>query len=107
MRTTRPKLAALLSFIWPGLGQAGQRRLWRGAVQALPQLLALVVLLLALLMVGPLVLVAYLFNPVLSLRLFISLSLLGVWHAWSIVDAIGWRLGATSTRLWATSLVAV
>ena len=107
MRTTRPKLAALLSFIWPGLGQAGQGRLWRGAVQALPQLLALAVLLLALLMVGPLVLVAYLFNPVLSLGLFIALSLLGVWHAWSIVDAIGWRLGATSTRLWATSLVAV
>lgn len=106
MRTT-PHLAALLSLIWPGLGQMGQHRLARGAVQALPQLVVVVALVGALLVLRPLVVIAYLFNPVYSLGLVIALVALALWHGWSIFDATGWRGSALKTRVWATSLVAI
>jgi LCP family protein required for cell wall assembly len=106
--------AALLSFLWPGLGQEyrGERR--RAAVQAAPQLVVVLLFVLAVLVLHPVIVVAYLFNPLVSLGLLVVVVLLALWHAWSITDAIGWprlwlrsaRAGSSApTRLWATALI--
>lgn len=109
----RPWLAALLSFFWPGLGQAYQHDRRRAIVQALPQLLALGLLVLAVLVLRPIIMVAYLLNPLVSISLLVVVVALGLWHAWSIGDAVGWprnarrtRVGSSvRTRLWAVALV--
>lgn len=90
-RLARPGVASLLSFVWPGLGQAyrGDRRL--GMAYALPP--ALVVLAAAGIMavLGPLVVVAYLFNPVVSLGLIGLVVALALWRSASILQAAGLR----------------
>jgi LCP family protein required for cell wall assembly len=109
----RPWLAALLSFIWPGLGQAYRHERSRAIVQALPQLLAVVLFVLAVIAVRPIVAVAYLLNPFVSIGLLVVVVVLGLWHAWSIGDTVGWpriarRTRVSSsirTRLWAVALV--
>ena len=106
-RLKRPAVAALLSFVWPGLGQAYQRRSRHAALQALPQLVVVVAGVLALILVGPLVVGAYLFNPQVSIGFAIVLVFLGAWHAWSIADAIAWRSSLRAARAWATFLVAL
>ncbi|MGZ8815265.1 MAG: LCP family protein [Mycobacterium sp.] len=80
-------LAALLSFIWPGLGQAyrGLRR--RAAQQALPPALALLALVVTVFTIGPIVSVIHLLNPVISLGAVALIAVLGVWRAFSIFDA--------------------
>lgn len=84
----RPSLAAFLSFLWPGLGQAyrGQRN--RALAQAIPIIVAVAATIVAIAWLGPLVLVAYLFNPAVSLGLIVVVAALGAWRAWSVVDAL-------------------
>jgi LCP family protein required for cell wall assembly len=109
----RPGLAAFLSFVWPGLGQAYQHDQRRAALQALPQLLAVALFVLAVVVLRPIIVVAYLLNPLVSVGLLVVVILLGVWHAWSIGDAVGWprigrqtRVGSSvRARLWAVALV--
>ena len=83
----RPSLAAFLSFVWPGFGQAlnGQRR--RAWVQAIPPLLVVAALIVLVLTIGPLVFGLHLLNPVVSLGLIGIIALLGLWRGYSIVDA--------------------
>ncbi len=99
----RPALAALLSFIWPGLGQAYQRQPRRALVQAGPQLIVVLLVVLAVLVLHPIVFVAYLVNPLVSIGLVVVVGLLALWHAWSIIDATGEP--SRPTRLWATALM--
>src|SRR6266542_3343353 len=109
----RPWLAAFLSFLWPGLGQAYQHDPRRAIIQALPQFLAVGLLVLVLMVMRPIIVVAYLLNPLISIGLLVVVVLLGLWHAWSIGDAIGWpRIGRNihvrspvGVRLWAIALV--
>ena len=111
----RPAVAAFLSFLWPGLGQAYQRNRGRALLQAVPQLVVVGLFLLALIILRPIIVVAYLFNPVVSLGLLIVVVLLGLWHAWSIIDATGWpKLGRRATtgsspptRVWAVVLISL
>ena len=84
----RPSVAAFLSFLWPGLGQAYRGERNRAIGQALPVIAAAVVGAGAILWLGSLVVVAYLFNPIVSLTLIAVTAALGAWRAWSIVDAL-------------------
>ncbi|MGZ8819268.1 MAG: LCP family protein, partial [Mycobacterium sp.] len=95
----RPWLSAFLSFLWPGLGQAYQNDRRRAAIQAVPQLLALGSFALALVVLRPIIVVAYLLNPLVSIGLLIVVVVLALWHAWSIGDAVGWPRIARTTRL--------
>ena len=102
--------AALLSFLWPGLGQAyrGERR--RALVQALPQLVFVVGVLLAIIALGPLVFAAYLLNPVVSIGLLLVVAALALWRSWSIMDAaapLTWRRLRGGRLAWASLLVAI
>lgn len=115
----RSSLAAFLSFLWPGLGQAYQHRRRAAVVQALPQLVVVGGFVLALVILRPVMVVVHLLNPLISLSLLTLVVLLGLWHLWSISDVIGWprlrtrrpAMGTTAlseTRLAApTKLVAI
>jgi len=89
-----PSLAALLSFVWPGLGQLYLRNRRRAAIFAVPSVV--VVLLLAYgLRRGPLVLAAQLFaERAVGLAAVGIVILFGVWRLVSVVDAF---LGGSGT----------
>ncbi len=82
----RPRLAALLSFAWPGLGQAYEGRRRRAVVQSVPPALVVLGVLASVLAVGPLMFGLHLLNPPVSLGLLIAIVVLGVWRAASIAD---------------------
>lgn len=111
----RPWLAALLSFVWPGLGQAYQHERRRALIQALPQLVAVTLLVLAAIVMRPIIMVAYLLNPLVSIGLLVIVVVLGLWHVWSIGDAVDWpRIGRSArvgssvgVRLWAVMLASL
>jgi len=80
-------MAGLLSFVWPGLGQAyrGDPRL--GVAYAVPPALILVAAAAAVAVLGPFVVVAHLFNPLVSLSLIGLVVALALWRSVSILDA--------------------
>ena len=104
-------LAALLSFVWPGLGQAYRGERGRALVQAFPQLVFVVAIATAVVVLGPLVFAAHLFNPVVSLGLVLVVVLLAVWRSWSIVDAAApgrtWRALRGRRLAWTSLLLAI
>lgn len=85
-RWRSPAIAALLSFVWPGLGQlyAGRRRL--AAIFAAPAALVLLLLLYQMRQ-GLLVFGARLVNPKFALAAFLVVVVLGVWRAVSVAHA--------------------
>jgi LCP family protein required for cell wall assembly len=80
-------LAALLSFIFPGLGQAyrGNRRL--ASVFALPTAIVVLLLGAVFVAVGPVVFAVHLLNGLVSLGLLVVVVAVGVWRVAAIVDA--------------------
>ena len=81
-------MAAFLSLLFPGLGQAYLRRRGDAIRFALPIVIAIVLSAIALIAAGGLVrLGARLFNPNLSLGLAVALVILGVWWVLAIVHA--------------------
>jgi LCP family protein required for cell wall assembly len=111
-RPRSPYLAAVLSFIWPGLGQwyAGRGR--AAALFGLPLLgLAAIIALQAI--AAPEQLAALLIDPASALTILILVLLLGLWRILSIGDAMigmgirdAWRRGRTGA-LFAALAVAV
>ncbi len=85
-RTASPSLAALLSFIWPGLGQLYARRRRAAVLFAVPVLaLAGVVLIQA--QHGPAVLIVHLLDPAVAGAVFVAVVVLGVWRLIAVVHA--------------------
>ena len=83
----RAPLAALLSFLWPGLGQAYRGRGGDAAILALPPAAVALVLIALLLLLGPLIWVVHLLNPLMSLGLLLLALVLGAWRTFSIFNA--------------------
>jgi LCP family protein required for cell wall assembly len=89
-RTASPSLAALLSFIWPGLGQLYARRRRSALLFALPAFaLAAVVLVLVQAQRGPAVLIARLLDPAVAGVVFVAVLALGVWRLIAVLHAFG------------------
>ena len=88
----RPGVQAFLSFVWPGLAQALRGQYWRALIQAAPQFVFVVGIVLIAVIRGPLILGAYLLNPTISLSLLVVVLVLAIWHLWSIADALGWPI---------------
>ena len=86
VRGRSPSLAALLSFLWPGLGQlyTGKRRL--AALFAVPALLVLVLLAYELRQ-GPVVFLARFADPAFSRAAAVVVVLLGSWQVAAVVHA--------------------
>ena len=110
MRVDRPSFAAFLSFLWPGLGQAyrGARR--RALVQAAPQLVFVIAILIAVILLGPLVFAAHLFSPIVSIGLLLVVAVLAAWRSWSILDAAApgaWKTLRGGRLAWACTLIAI
>jgi len=105
----RAALGAFLSFVWPGGGQAlhGWRRY--AAIQATPIALAAVLVIAAVLIVGTIGVVLYLFSPAVSLGLIAVVAFLGIWRILSIVDAArpGYRAARVRIGTWTGALVLV
>ena len=83
-----PVGAGLLSFLWPGLGQAWQGRRGSGLLWALPPLAVLAVVVIAALD-GLDVLAVELITPTVALTALILVVLVGLWRILSILDAVG------------------
>jgi LCP family protein required for cell wall assembly len=106
-----PSIAAFLSFLWPGLGQAYERRRRAALVFAVPALIA-AGLLLAQAARGLDVLAVELITPTFALTVLIVVLLLGAWRLISMVEAAmasgpprAWRRGSTAIVLVALSAV--
>jgi LCP family protein required for cell wall assembly len=106
-RRRRPWLAALLSFIWPGLGQAYRGNRQRALAHALPSALAVGALIVVLLVIGPLIFGVHLLNPIVSLALIGLIALLGLARVWSIVDAAWPRTAAANVMALALIVLVV
>src|SRR5664280_835274 len=92
-----PSLAALLSFVWPGLGQLYLRNRRLAAIFALPSVVVVLLLAYALRR-GPLPLAAQLFaERTVAVLTIAILILFGVWRLVSVVDAFR-RGSATSAH---------
>jgi LCP family protein required for cell wall assembly len=83
-----PVGAGLLSFLWPGLGQAWQGRRGSGLLWALPPLAVLAAVVIAALD-GLDVLAVELITPTVALTALILVVLVGLWRILSILDAVG------------------
>ena len=83
-----PVGAGLLSFLWPGLGQAWQGRRGSGLLWALPPLAVLATVVIAALD-GLDVLAVELITPTVALTALILVVLVGLWRILSILDAVG------------------
>lgn len=79
--------AALLSFVWPGLGQAYAGHRSAAIAYGAPSAAITLVLLLAFFYFGPVVSAAYLLNPPVSLGLITVVALLAVMRAVAVIDA--------------------
>ncbi len=97
-RGRSPSLAALLSFVWPGLGQLYLRKRRQAAIFAVPSVV--VVLLLAYgLRRGAFVLAAQLFaERVVAINTIVVLVLFGVWRLVSVVDAFRGGSGTSAHK---------
>jgi LCP family protein required for cell wall assembly len=86
-RSVSPAIAALLSFVFPGLGQAyaGDRRSAR--IHALPAAVVLAVVVLLVVVLRPTVVLLFLFQPLNALVAAALIVGLGVWRALSIAHA--------------------
>jgi polyisoprenyl-teichoic acid--peptidoglycan teichoic acid transferase len=87
-RPTSPSLAALLSFIWPGLGQFYARRTVWAILFAVPAVLALAVVLFAA-QDGLAVMVARLLDPSVAGMVFVAVVALGLWRLLAVRHAYG------------------
>ncbi len=95
---SRP-IAALLSFIWPGLGQAYKGQRQRALTHGLPIAAVVIGLIALVLAIGPLVFGLHLLNPVVSLGLIALIAALALWRCYSIVDAGGARTSMTKVTV--------
>ena len=86
-RRRSPSLAAALSFLWPGLGQAYAGASGRAAIQGLPMLAVVAGVVAVLVLVGPAVAFVHLFQPATALLAGVVIAGLGLWRAASIADA--------------------
>jgi LCP family protein required for cell wall assembly len=84
--TQSPSIATFLSFLWPGLGQAYQRRRRAALIFAIPALIAAGVFLVQAAR-GLDVLAIELITPTFALTVFIFVVLLGAWRLVSMVEA--------------------
>ncbi|CAN5636644.1 hypothetical protein BH23CHL7_BH23CHL7_00400 [soil metagenome] len=82
-----PAVAALLSFVWPGLGQAYRGVPRRAAMFALPPLAAVVVVVALVALLGGPVFVAYLVAPQWAALATLLIIAAALWWAWAILDA--------------------
>jgi LCP family protein required for cell wall assembly len=87
MKRARPALAALLSLVWPGLGQAYQGHPRRALVLAVPPLLIALSLGALALLLGPPVLVVHLLVPVYAAAAVLLILLLAGWWALAVIDS--------------------
>lgn len=92
IREQRPRgrwssLAAFLSFLWPGLGQAHRGRRRAAAIHGLPVLALAAGAVLFVLVAGPAVTFVYLLQPTVALLVGLLVVALALWRAWSIADA--------------------
>jgi polyisoprenyl-teichoic acid--peptidoglycan teichoic acid transferase len=111
--THSPSIAAFLSFLWPGLGQAYERRRRPALLFALPALVVTGLLLLQALR-GLDVLAVELITPTFALTVLFLVLLLGGWRLISMIDAMtsagtrgAWRRGTTLAVLIALSAIVV
>jgi LCP family protein required for cell wall assembly len=79
-----PSLAALLSFVWPGLGQLYLRNRRAAAIFVVPTLVVLAILLYAL-REGPAVFVARFADPNFALGALVIVLVLGVWRLAAVI----------------------
>ena len=96
-RNRSPRIAAFLSFLWPGLGQwyAGARR--AAVVFALPVVVVFLVLLSSLAN-GPESIVLQLLSPGTALTIAVLVALLGLWRIASMIDVVATLGSAASWR---------
>lgn len=87
-RSVSPTLAALLSFLWPGLGQLYARRRLSALVFAAPVLLAAGIVLYEA-RSGLAVLVARLLDPQVAAAVFAAVVAIGFWRLIAVVHAFG------------------
>jgi LCP family protein required for cell wall assembly len=106
-----PSIAAFLSFLWPGLGQAYERRRRAALIFAIPALIAAGLLLVQAAR-GLDVLAVELITPTFALTVLIVVLLLGAWRLISIVEAAmasgpprAWRRGSTAIVVVALSAI--
>lgn len=87
-RRTSPSLAALLSFIWPGLGQLYARR-WRSALLFTLPAIALTAVVIFQFRRGLAVLMAQLLDPSVAAAVFVAVLALGAWRMIAVLHAFG------------------
>jgi hypothetical protein len=106
-RPPRPIRSALLSFLWPGLGQwyAGRRR--AALIYFLPVTLLALYLLAQVVFMGADQFVAGLLDPNAALTLVILVAVLGLWRLLSMADALAASGGARVLRGRVAGFVAV
>ena len=104
--THSPSVATFLSFLWPGLGQAYERRRRPALIFAIPALIA-AGLLLAQAARGLDVLAIELITPTFALTVLILVLLLGAWRLISMVEAMKASGGPSAWRRRPTSIVLV
>jgi LCP family protein required for cell wall assembly len=104
--TNSPSVATFLSFLWPGLGQAYERRRRPALIFAIPALIA-AGLLLAQAARGLDVLAIELITPTFALTVLILVLLLGAWRLISMVDAMTAAGGPGAWRRRPTAIVLV
>ncbi len=98
-RPFSPSLAALLSFLWPGLGQVYARRRTSALVFAIPVLVVAAVVVYEARQ-GLAVMVARLLDPTVAAVVFVAVLLLGLWrliavsHAFALADVRARSRGA-------------
>ena len=87
-RPVSPSLAALLSFLWPGLGQSYAHRRRAALLFALPALaLVAVVLVQCQVWRGPAFVIAKLLDPQVVAVIFVALVLFGLWRVIAVTHA--------------------
>src|SRR4029077_6235942 len=94
--TRSPSLAAFLSFLWPGIGQAYERRRTAALIFAVPALIAAVLLLLQAAR-GLDVLAIELITPTFALSVLAIVLLLGAWRLISVLEA---AMASGGPRAW-------
>ena len=100
-------VAVLLSFIWPGLGHAYQRRYRTALIYALPMIVVVGYLGLGLAQRGLVGMALDLFDPSYAQTVFVLGILLGIWRLVAMVDAWLFARRAGSKGVLATAVLAL